>query len=184
MGIRVKCQHCWKIFEVPDDFVNKQRQCTFCQRMTVATPADSGEKQTTEEQQVAPDFQTYKHLGILVGILLCLTILNICFMLFSGKSDDGFREAITQEIPEWRPRLQQQLQDLEKLLSTCQIQLQKNSESASSPENTAMALIGGMEGSIKLITAEITKRQQQLDNIKTSLKKLQAELDTLAKKNK
>ena len=182
MGIRVKCQHCWKIFEVPDDSVNKQRQCTFCQRMTVATPADSNEKQPTEEQQVTPDFQTYKRVGILVGILLCLIMLNIFFMLFGGKSDEGFREAILQENLEWRINLQKQVKNLENLLNTCHRKLEKNAESSSSPKDTAMILIGGMEGSIQLITGEITKRRQQLDNIQKSLLKLRVELAKLEKK--
>ena len=34
MGIRVKCQHCWKVFEAPDNALNKQHKCMFCQRMT------------------------------------------------------------------------------------------------------------------------------------------------------
>lgn len=175
MGIKVKCQHCWKTFEVSETFINREKQCDFCQRMTIVKPIT--EEKQVQTQKVDPTLQNMikssKMLNVFCVILTLLTMLNI-IISFSGNKID---ETLLQETPEWQAELTKEMTNLENAINEC-----KELEMKQANQNKLVRdIIDALEGSIGLITTRIYKSRTELQTNYKKLQELEKEVKVLTK---
>ena len=181
MGIKVKCQHCWKIFEAPDDSINRQRQCLFCQRMTLVKPLDVEEKQEEEKKTVVrenEDSQNLFHLSLIV--LLVLTLANFLFLFRSLKADEIVREIMLEKL-EMEANLQKSVEGIRQGMEGSVDRIEQTRKQFISPENIAILLVRSLEGSIKLFTEELAHIESNLENGKKETNKLKFEIENMKK---
>lgn len=172
---RVKCQYCWKIFDVPDDFINKQRQCIFCQRMTVAQPVELENR--PKDSGMALSFQTLlKILNISTVFLLAVAVLNTILLIGAiRKTGEGFdREGWSlkqQEVNEKISQIQDSLQKTKAFL------LQSEANQIP-PDEFGQVLLGGIRPSVQLILDKLAQAQAELERIQSSLESLKQDQGT------
>lgn len=178
MGIKVKCQHCWKTFEVSETFINRQKQCDFCQRMTIVKPIE--EKKQAEEIEFDGDVQDIsgiaKILGTVCIIMTILTLINLIISFSSGKVDDTLKDAIIQETPEWHTELKKEMDTLGEKLK-----LPKNQTSQKTADDVVNNVIDTLSGSIRLITEKLLHTKKELIDTNKKLKELEKEIEVLTK---
>ncbi len=175
MARKVKCQHCWKTFEVPDQQVNTQRPCVFCQHMTTTVPIESEEK-TTQQPAISDSFAILEY-G-LIGLLVLLVIQALLLGVALGRSESYDREALAS-------RQQEQIAALQKIaqrIGKCQEMLKKSEDSLVPPDKTVKGLVGAMKPSIQLIWDRLGQLQTELDKWKEQLNKTEAEKNKAAEK--
>lgn len=164
MGKKVKCQHCWKTFEIPDNQANTQRPCVFCQRVTMLQPIESEEKpavQQTISKSLA--LQEYAMFGLLA--LLAFHAILLVVSLTRGESLD--KEALAA-------KQQEQVIALEKIshrLSKCQDVAKKGEDQLSAPGKTVQGLVATMKPSIQLIWDRLAQLQGEIEKLKERVNK-------------
>ncbi|NUM35400.1 MAG: hypothetical protein HUU50_12695 [Candidatus Brocadiae bacterium] len=164
MGIKTKCEHCWKVFEVPDDAILKQRQCHFCQRLTMAKPLVEEEEKT--EKKVY--WQLYPVMNSTVFVLFFLTLCNF-YLLFRGNPQEERIKEIFQETTEWQNKIQSSISTLEqKIKAYEQLHLQNKAQTFTS-ETISVDLVRSLESSIKLIHERIIRQQNILKKLEQKL---------------
>lgn len=166
MGIKVKCEHCWKMFEVPDDAINKQRQCHFCQRSTLVRPIEE------EKIEKKVHWQLYPFMNGTVFLLFLLSLVNF-FLLFRGGLQEERMKEIFQETTEWQTKLKNSISDMEQKVKTYDQLLLQNKVQHFTPESMANELVRILESSIKLIHERILRQQNMLKEVEENLNKIQ-----------
>jgi len=175
MGIRIKCEHCWKVFEVPDDAIHKQRQCHFCQRLTFAKPF-------TEEEKVEKKvyWQLYPLMNFTVFLLFFLTLCNF-YLLFRGTPQEERIKEIFQETPEWQNKIQKSISTIDENIKAYEQILLQNKVQTFTSEAIAIGLVRSLESSIKLIQERITRQQNILKELEQKLSTIQPEIKKIQK---
>lgn len=179
MGVKVKCEHCRKVFEVPDDAVHKLRICNFCQKKTWARPLGNEEKNATEAP--APNSQNTLIFTI-VGLSL-VTLVNLILTLRAMKVEEHVRESLL-EAPEWQNKIALTLDDVEKKIQEYEQMLARNKAEEFSSEQFASSIVKGWEGSIRWIHSNLTQHQNSLQEIEKRLQKIQNEVQKMKSKEK
>ena len=184
MGVKVKCEHCWKIFEVPDDAINKQRQCHFCQRSTFAKPLIE-EASVEKVPKDAPE-EFYPFMKTTILIVFILSLINFFFLFRGTHQEDRIRE-IFQETPEWQNNIQNAISKMEQKIKDYEQILLQNKIQPFTPETLAIDLIRSMESSLKLLNERITRQKNTLKELEDKINAMQLEMQrsgkTLEKKN-
>lgn len=130
MANRVKCQHCWKIFEIPDHALNKPQKCIFCQRITNIQLVESREKKPTVQVKSVAEESVKADIGPMLNMLLaCLLVLTIanfsflCYLAVSLKSARQKAATQTEKAASAKLDVEKKLGAIETRLDECQTAL-------------------------------------------------------------
>jgi len=110
MGIKVKCQHCWKIFEVVDDAAWTTQECEYCNRNTRAVPLEDNTEEKTKQSKITIKV---KGLTILACITFGLSFINFLFTLVIIQNNSPFQDAVVQRKPQWVDKVDLELKGLQ-----------------------------------------------------------------------
>jgi len=172
MAVQVKCQHCWKIFEVSEDAVGKQRACIFCQRLMVIKPlTDAENKGETNEYMITNLMGKVKTLQVLVLILLVFFAINLITLFWLGKkqvTEDALREVYLQEKPQWQATVESSLQNLQQQVNKLDANFQRTLQEMEKQTKFDMD---------SMLSRLIENFNNKLDQIERNLQKMQATLD-------
>lgn len=162
---KVKCQHCWKVFEVPEQNLNKQQKCVFCQRMTLAQPLESKDKPTTAIVEQTFEKATGNIVVFLFLTLVILTIANIalaCFMGFSRRSGEREVSSESQSVEEKSTAdIEKRLVEIETKLDSCYNTLAELEKKNENPKDIIGSLMNVVNDSVTVLFTDIARLKKQ-----------------------
>ncbi len=185
--MKVKCQNCWKIFEVSDDSVGKQKTCQYCQRpMTIKANAEeqAALNTTVNDPRIDALDTKIKTLQMFIWIIIALTTLNVILMLIVWKRSPA-EEIVMPDYTELQSKLmkqneilyQQQTNKIEVLFKNFNEDMLKQTKKEFNDLNVQLANIVRQIGSQEMLDAIANKMDMitsKLDQNTQALQKLQA----------
>lgn len=185
--MKVKCQHCWKIFEVSDDSMGKQKTCQYCQRpMTIKPNLEEAPAPIANNNDPKLDAldAKIKTLQLFIWIIVGITIVNIMLVLVLLKRSSA-EEIVMPDYSELQNKLlkqnevlhQQQTAKIEALLKNFNEEMLKQTKKEFNDLNVQLAQIVRQINSQDILDALANKMDMitsKLDQNTQALQKLQA----------
>lgn len=189
--MKVKCQNCWKIFEVADDAVGKQKICQYCQRpMTIRMNAENFTSGTfnSSDDKLKSLNKKIQTLQIFILILVIFAILNLIFILMalhrSSVEENTMlvnqianqQKEILKQLKENEALQQQQLANMESLFKKYNEDILKQTKKEFNNLNIQLAQIVREADSkvlLEAITSKLDGITSRLEQVNATLQKLQ-----------
>ena len=179
MNIKVKCEHCWKVFEVENQVVNKKKRCPFCQCLTLVIPFEETKKKVSaSSSEPGNSLKLSRKLNFLAIALLVLTFFNAVIVFVKS----GPATANQNVFSDWQITVNQNIQRLAQKVDSYQQNLEQAKQSKDSPEQLALSLIKGIESSLKLIVERINDKEERMKQLKIKLETIKEEIKQMRKK--
>lgn len=162
MSVKVKCQHCWKIFEVSEDAIGKQKSCTYCSRPTLLKPAEDANSEYVMENTL--EHKT-KLLQVFSLVILGITLLNLFLLFFLVKnqiSESNFQESYSQQV-EWQKNIEKQIKSMQQKVEDFERNLQQIANNSKQGTSEINATFVSMMDNLNIKLEQIGNKIEQVN---------------------